>query len=67
MSYYWNAWGPIMTAKEHGVITKKGSVFERMYAGYDDKYHISDDELERLETLHPIVRDFLKHMAKEGK
>lgn len=66
MSYYWNSWGPIMTAKEHGVITKEGPVFERMYAGYDDRYHISDDELERLETLHPIVRDFLKHMARGG-
>lgn len=56
-----------MTAKEHGVITTKGPFLERMYAGYDDRYYLSDDELDRLETLHPIVRDFLKHMVKEGK
>ena len=64
MRYYWNSWGPILTAKEHGVITKKGPFLERMYAGYDDRYYLSDDELDRLETLHPIVRDFLKHVAK---
>lgn len=67
MRYYWGSWGPILTAKEHGVITKKGPFLERMYAGYDDAYYLSNDELDRLENCHPIVRDFLKHTAKMEK